>query len=577
MHVRGTNPAGGRVATMLSSGDRLIELDSAPTRSRSIVGSRIGLLAVCALAVFSASAGIMDEGHVSLQGDMPRYMMNGAFVYDLIRDRPFSSPHAVVEYAQLYYARYPALSLGHHPPLLAAIEAAFYLPFGISVRSARLVETVSFAAAVAFLYLIVRRLYDWLTASFAAGLLATSPLLTELARSVLSEIPALALLVAAAFFLLRFCAGQRRSDLIGFVAAASLSLYAKQLAIFAFPAFAAMLVLTMGPRAFVRRDVLLATAAIAALSLPIVPLTLALSPTNVAITMSAPTYSAAARLGPIARSAFTSQFVPAVLVLAALGAAVGIARRDWRAVLFLVWTVSVFVCMRIAAPWEPARYSIYLAPAVCALAAAAAAAWRNRLVAATVMAVLAASIAVQARHGVRHDLPGATGYEEAAEFVLASNPGPTVLFSGDVDTGYFTFFVRKHDPGRTLVVLRSDKLLTTSMMARPAIADRIAAPSEIYEQLKKFGTRYIVVEDRPSVSRVLEWLRQELRTPNFAERRRIHIGSSDHRLRGTDLVVYEFLGSTPPQPGAVLSMNLPLVHRSVAVPLADLVDRKYLR
>jgi hypothetical protein len=60
-------------------------------------------------------------------------------------------------------------------------------------------------------------------------------------------------------------------------------------------------------------------------------------------------------------------------------------------------------------------------------------------------------------------------YEEAARFVLAETrvrPAPTVLYIASLDTGVFMFFVRKHDPARQLVVLRADKLLTTSLMGR---------------------------------------------------------------------------------------------------------------
>src|SRR5207245_94500 len=123
--------------------------------------------------------------------------------------------------------------------------------------------------------------------------------------------------------------------------------------------------------------------------------------------------------------------------LAIVGGLVGAVRRDWRAVLFLLWTASVFVCMRTAAPWEPARYSIYLAPAVCALAASLVVDRKNPIVASAVVVLLGASVVLQGREATTHDLPGATGYEEAAQFVVASNPGPTVLFSGDVDTGFF--------------------------------------------------------------------------------------------------------------------------------------------
>ena len=90
------------------------------------------------------------------------------------------------------------------------------------------------------------------------------------------------------------------------------------------------------------------------------------------------------------------------------------------------------------------------------------------------------------------------------------------------------------------MVLRSDKLLTTSLMARLSVEDRISAPSDIYPLLQRFGTKFIVIEDRPSGGAVLDWLRDELRTQRFVERRRFPIGEGGPEVHGVSLVVYEY-------------------------------------
>ena len=48
--------------------------------------TRIYLAALSSVAIVLASKGITDEGTVSLQGDMPRHMMNGVYFYDLRAD-----------------------------------------------------------------------------------------------------------------------------------------------------------------------------------------------------------------------------------------------------------------------------------------------------------------------------------------------------------------------------------------------------------------------------------------------------------------------------------------------------------
>jgi hypothetical protein len=152
-----------------------------------------------------------------------------------------------------------------------------------------------------------------------------------------------------------------------------------------------------------------------------------------------------------------------------------------------------------------------------------------------------------------------------------------VLFSGDVDSGFFVFFVRKHDEARRLVVLRADKILTTSRLANPAVEDRIERPEAIRPILAELGVGYVVIEDRPSESKVLEWLRSELTSDAYVERLRVPFESTDRRLRGTDLVVYQVRDAPAHASDARVEVRLPVISTEVDVALADLMARKYLR
>ena len=536
----------------------------------AVLRRRAGLLAVCALAAVLGGARLGDEGYVSLHGDMPKFLMNGVFLLDMARDLPFSGVDAALSYAEHYYARYPALSLGHHPPLLPLAEVPMFAIFGVSVAAARLVGLIAMIVAVGLLYRLVEDLYGRWPAVAAAVFFATSPQVVILARSVLAEILTLALVMGSVYCLHRFCEAGRRSALVGFVVCAALSLYAKQLAIFVFPAYLALVSARLGPRRLFQRDMVLAAVAIVVVALPLVPVTLLLSPANVDVVRGGLGDSRVHYLA-IVRLALQHHFAIPVLLLAGVGgirAAISADRRSW---LFLCWVASVLAGLLLAGVYEPVRYSVYWVPALSALAGSSLAGLKVRPGIRTIaIIVMVIAAGVQGRSAFRVALPAATGYEEAARFVLASNPGGTVMFSGDIDTGFFTFFVRKHDAARRLVVLRADKLLTTSRMALTSVEDRIERPEQIYDMLRTFGTRFVVIEDSPSHSHVLEWLRTETRTPQFQERRRIPIGTTDPRLRGVDLVVYEFLGATAAAPDAILSIRMPLVSRSMAIKLTDL-------
>src|SRR5262249_19541118 len=143
----------------------------------------------------------------------------------------------------------------------------------------------------------------------------------------------------------------------------------------------------------------------------------------------------------------------------------------------------------ITGPVEPVRYSILAVPAYCVCAASLARAARSPG-ARSLLAVGLAVVVIWQLWSGRVTRPRSEGgYEEAARFVGAEPDGqsaPTVLYSASVDTGMFVFFVRKHDPERRLVVLRADKLLTTSLMGQLSVEDRIRSAQDIYPLLDRY-------------------------------------------------------------------------------------------
>ncbi|MEZ5290888.1 MAG: glycosyltransferase family 39 protein [Vicinamibacterales bacterium] len=528
------------------------------------------LAAALVIALVTGGRDAWSEGAVSLQGDMPRYMMDGVFLRDLLHAAPFWPPDRLLDYAQHYYARYPALSLGHHPPLVAASLVPFFEVFGVSVGAARLDLVAFFLAAVGLVYAIGRRLFDDGTAGWAAALFASSPFVVGYAQAVLSELPAMTLVLAAVLFALRFAETGRLRDYAGLLAAAALSLTARPPAIFAMPAYVWIVTAHGSWRHFRQRAVLVTTlaggAALVVLALALV----ALSPFNLRVVrfilesgfgLGNPTRV----LGIIA----SQQIGQPLLWTWLAGVVAALLVRDRRQTTPLVWIAAVVGgVLAVTGMTEPARYSALAVPAYCLGAGslwATAGRWRPAAALALGLAVSWQTVSAAAVRPV-----GAGGYEEAAEYVAGRPGGPTVLFSGAVDSGYFVFFVRKHDPAGELVVLRSDKVLTTSQMGEVAVEDRIADRAEIYEVLGRFGTRWVVLEDAPSGSVVLDWLREETHGPRFAERLRIPIATGDVRLRGVDLVVYEYLQASPPAPDAVVDLRLPVVGRTIRVPLSDL-------
>ena len=507
---------------------------------------------------------------------MPRYLMDGVFLHDFMDSGLSGSIHEMVSYADRYFAQYPALSIGHHPPGLALSLVPFFSIFGISIAAGRLAIITFLLLAVLFLYSLVGHLYDDVTAGWACLLFASHRFIGFFGQRVLSEMPTIALVLAALTCLVRFRAGGRLRDYLLFLITALLAVSTRQLAVFMFPAYGVAICLDGGWKHLKQRRVVMLTAAAAAAFALIAAATVMFSPFNVSVIRDVlKSGSGPANSTGILREIVRDQLRLPLSVVAALGLMASAFARDRRIIFAAVWIAAILAgVMFVTGPVEPARYSILAFPAYC-IAGATLWSWSrsaSRPIGVALTLVLVASVASQfvSARTMRPD--EAPGYEEAATYVLSQQRGPTVLFSGSIDAGFFVFFVRKHDAAQRLVVLRSDKILTTSFMNDVSIENRISSPEEIYTVLKRFGTVFVVIEDHPTGSVVLDWLRNELRTNRFAERRRYPSGGNEIGRPPVDVVVYEYLEATPPDPNAELDLKLPVVGREIRVPLSQLVN-----
>lgn len=547
-------------------------------RLRRTGGLAVLLLGTCLLV----GRGLGDESVVLVGNDDIRYVMNGVFLHDAIGDGAFWTFGRLLDYARHYYAQYPALSLGFHPPLLSVAEVPALAIAGVSLTAARFTVAIFYLGAVLMLYALVAKLAGRAPAWVAGALFATNPALLFYGHHVLSEIPTLALVSAAAFLLNSFCRRERRRDLVAFVVVSAASVYAKQLAGLLFPAYAAYALLMLGPRRLMQRDLWIAAIGLAVLVLPMVPMTLALSARNVAwvsgsVSEGIAAVSAPASLAAPVWTAITGQFSTSMLVLAAIGLLRIVILRARPALILVCWLAAAMASvMLVTRAIGPERYGVYMMPPVIGLAALASHGWRWRGLRAGVLLLTAFALLTQTVDAIRQPLARTTGYAEAARFVLANPRGATILYSAERDTGLFVFFARKHDPTRRAVVLRADKLLVTAAYDR-VVEDRIVRREDIYALLHRFGVGYVVLEDRPTASAVLNWLRDETRTDRFVERFRAPIVSSRPGLEGASVSVYEFLDASPPDPEAVIDFSLPLARAAIAVRLKDLLDGTYRR
>ncbi|HXT70244.1 MAG TPA: glycosyltransferase family 39 protein [Vicinamibacterales bacterium] len=533
------------------------------TRRRRLVLA--GLLAVTCLL---GARGIGDESAVMLGGDMARYIMDAVFVRDFIADGGATNYEDLVRYAERYYARYPALSLGHHPPVPYLSAVPFFWLFGITTFAARAAALAWFVAAALGLYAITKKLFNWQVAAWAAAMFVTNLVVLRAGQYLLSEMPMTALVLWSVHALLVFCERRRARQFIWFVGLVVASIYAKQLAVLMFPVYVAILVNALGWRTFVSKRALLAFSAGLVLLVPMAIMTVGLSPANFSIALSNSTrlltghrdFAIRSLVGSIISAHLT---LPTIVVTAA-SIVLLVIRRRRQVLIGLVWVISVVVgSIVFAGATEPARYAFGAMPAYALLIAALAAEAHSPRTKAMAAVLLTATLWWQLWEirGVRPS--GAGGYEAAAQYVLEQNHEPAVMYSSYIDTGYFVFFTRKHDPARRQLVLRSDKILRWGS-ANPE-QDRL----EVRDWLKRLGIRWIVMESRPRAYDGRYALYVELQGPRFAERRRFPVTST--AAPGLELIVYEYLDAQPADLDTQIKIDLPLGSRDFGIRLRDLV------
>ena len=258
-----------------------------------------------------------------------------------------------------------------------------------------------------------------------------------------------------------------------------------------------------------------------------------------------------------------------VLMMSLSSICVSMYRKDKRSILFLLWIVGFYLQITFTGAQEP-RYAIYWIPAFCQFAATTLDYFHHRFWKVFASAILVILAGHQFATAFQQNAEYADGYEKAAKYIIENKKGESVLFSGSVDTGYFIFFIRKHNPNKELIVLRADKLMATSQLDR-IVEERVTTRAQIYQILQDFGVSYVVVENKEFASRPLQWLREELQSDKFIFHKTIPIRSNSHKLQDATLTIYEYKDYTPPKRGKILHMNIPLMGGSIAVPFDDLL------
>lgn len=139
--------------------------------------------------------------------DAPRYANAGAMIHDWLRSGEWNRPFA---FAKNNYAQYPAFNIPYHPPAYPGILGLVFVTVGESYGTARCFIGICLAFVAILFYGLVRHLDGGRTVAFASALLLLlTPEVVRWSRDTMSEVPALAILLAASWLFLRWLQTER--------------------------------------------------------------------------------------------------------------------------------------------------------------------------------------------------------------------------------------------------------------------------------------------------------------------------------------------------------------------------------
>ena len=506
----------------------------------------------------------IHTGEFDYNVDEAQHAVTGLFVADALHDLPIRHP---VQYAYRYYAQYPAVAILHWPPLFYLFEGLSFMLFGPSVVSARL--TVIFFAVVLLYqwFLLVEELQDSYTAFVCAAVLGLLPTMLVFEKTIMLEIPSLALGVAVIRHWIRYLQEGRRSSLFWFGFWLVAALLCKQTSVYLLVfCLLTVLVTKKWDRVF-RRDMLWVAGLVTVLAGPFLVLMLLLQGNAVANDLSSHRMNGIERITYYART-LPATFSPALLALAVLGLLLA---RRWntrgQATMMVCWIVAGYVTFSFFGQRE-SRFAIYWFPPLVYFAVGLLTEffqkpklrWAMRGVAALLVAIVALPAWSQQR-------PYISGYKDIASQLVNQYHAGIVLFDGRVP-GNFVFYMRALDPKRHFVVLRKS-LYADDIRPGQNSEELLHSREDLADAFRRDGIRFVVVsENAPLRFGVQRILREQLQSDQFQLLGRFPISSNEASWKGESLLLYENKQWTPPA-DKLLRIRMLTLPYDIVVPIDD--------
>lgn len=503
--------------------------------------------------------------------DESRHAMNGVFFFDLLRDMPWRAPY---DYALQYFAQYPALALNWYPPFFPMVESVFFAVFGLSEYSARLTVLGFALVGVTAWYAWARPIWGREAAILSCLLYLTAPGVLDWSRSVMLEVPAIAMIIVSVLAFDRYLSHPtlKRAGLAGLALGCMLML--KQTTVIILPALLAYALLSGRGRLLWRREALLAYIMVATV---IAILTVhALKFGSMPVSVLADQFgSNSSQLFSLRRwglfwSALwdVSEWPLAAAIL--VGTALWLrARSRPQDYLLILWFGASYLFTSIvigSGEGNVPRYTMYALPPLALLACMP----LSRMVVANsnirqvALVLLTALAGWNSYTAWAKPHPFVSGYEQAAEFVAQQEDTGLILFAGKHD-GNFIFHLRALDPEKNKAVLRADKILVSMAVQKVfGMVSYVTSEEDVVQLIDRFGVGTIVIESRDVVDLPeFKLLAKTLEDQRFQMIKEIPVVTNLDEFSNLSIQVYRYLEKKE-QAGDLV---IPLPHMGMEIKL----------
>lgn len=473
--------------------------------------------------------------------DSSRHAMNGIFVRDFLLEGGLLHP---IEFAQAYYQKYPAINIGFYPPFLYVSAAPFLAIFGATHAVSQAVISLYALCACVFIYLICRRQLDSVTSLAVTLCIAALPTMLLWSRQVQPDIPAIALLLATAYGLLRHLESGRSGWLFFMAVCMGLAVLTRSQAIYAAPACVFFVFFSKYPQrpAFGRRLLALGTGAV--IALPAVLMAVYFSRVNQSLALEMPDKP---KLWSLENWLWYAKVLPeqmgwAVVALVVVGLIAAVLTSKKSGMTPPMRVVAAFlgcswVFFSVVSNKEP-RFNLPSLPFLFMLAALGSYRLSARWTAG-VSVLLALFLVAGAVQGP--PVPVVAGFKEAVLAAQAVTPQErNVLISAHRD-GSFIFNMRTVGNRRDIGSRRADKLFVEmKIMRQMGIRNIDMSEQEIVDLLDREKISTVVsqsgyLSDQPTMQRFQKILDAGV----FYEKQQTIPMTGETRADETELVVYK--------------------------------------